>query len=144
MKNVSFTYPEGVVFECTRCGLCCGDTDKKTRRILLLEPEAEAISAKTSLPKPGFSKKVMGKEPYCREMKKDREGKCCFLKDNHCTIYEQRPLICRFYPFELKFSSSQNQHVFAVTFECPAIGKGKLQGKTDFEKLFALAKERLV
>jgi Fe-S-cluster containining protein len=108
-----------------------------------LESEANAISAETCLPKHDFTTKVKDRNPYCFEMKKTSEGKCVFLKDNQCTIYKLRPLICRFYPFELKFDQEKDQHVFDFTLECPAIGKGKVVTHKDFEELFFLAQERL-
>jgi Fe-S-cluster containining protein len=140
---VDFTYPANVSFECSKnCGLCCGDTKQKTRRILLLESEADKIRAETAKPIEFFAKQTANKAPYCFEMKKI-EGKCVFLKDNKCTIYELRPLICRFYPFELKFSEDKKIHLFDFTLECPTINKGKLMTKADFEALFLLARERL-
>jgi Fe-S-cluster containining protein len=129
-------------FECTKCGLCCGDTEQKTRHILLLESEAEEISQKTSQKTQDFCEPIIGKEPYVYEMEKTM-GKCVFLKDNQCTIYELRPLICRFYPFELKFSSDQNRYIFTATQECIGMDKGKTLSKEDFEKLFLLASQRL-
>ena len=76
-------------------------------------------------------------------MKKSGEGKCVFLKDTHCSIYPLRPLICMFYPFELKFNENKESHSFDFTFECPGINQGKLLHKADFEKLFAAAQKRL-
>ncbi len=142
-RKVDFTCPNKVLFECSKCGLCCGDTRQKTRHILVLEPEANAISTETSLPKQAFTKQLAGKNPYRYEMKKDQEGKCFFLKDNQCSIYRLRPLICRFYPFELKFDAEKDQHVFDLTLECPGIGKGKMMTEKKFEELFLLAQERL-
>jgi Fe-S-cluster containining protein len=110
---------------------------------LVLESEADTIAAETSLPKEVFAEKIAGKIPYCFEMKKSGEGKCFFLKDNQCSVYTLRPLICRFYPFELKFDSKRNMHVFDFTVECPGINKGKTLAKRDFEALFLLAQERL-
>jgi Fe-S-cluster containining protein len=140
---VNFVCPTNVVFECNRCGLCCGDTEEKTRHILLLESEKTAISAQTCLPKEAFTEQIDDKNPYCYEMKKNSEGKCFFLKDNQCSIYALRPLICRFYPFELKFDQDKDLHVFNFTFECPGVGKGKMLVRKDFEALFLLARERL-
>ncbi len=140
---MDFTYPDNVCFECSCCGLCCGDTDHKRRRILLLESEAEEISAQTGLPIEDFAVESNGTQPYIYEMKKI-EGECFFLKDNKCTHYELRPLICRFYPFELKFDQDKGLHVFSFTLECPAINKGKVMVKRDFEALFLLAEERLL
>jgi Fe-S-cluster containining protein len=141
---VEFTCPNNVIFECSKCGLCCGDTKEKNRHVLLLEQEANIISKETCLPKETFTTKVTDKNPYCSEMKKNKEGKCFFLKDNQCSIYALRPLICRFYPFELKFDHGKNQYAFNFTFECPGITQGRLVTKKDFEDLFLLAKKRLL
>ena len=141
---MNFTYPTNVLFNCTKCGLCCGDTEQKTRHILLLESEVNEISAQTHQPKQTFTTEVTDKAPYTYEMKKTNQGKCLFLKDNNdCSIYLHRPLICRFYPFELKFVHDKNQYFFDFTLECPEIGKGKKLLKRDFERLFILAKEKL-
>jgi Fe-S-cluster containining protein len=140
---VDFTYPADVRFECNRCGLCCGDTNQKTRHILILEVEAKKISLQTGLSKLEFSKEIEDKLPYAFELKKTSEGKCVFLKDNQCSIYPLRPLICIFYPFELKFDKDKNLHVFDFTVECPRINQGKAIQSRDFKKLFELAQERL-
>jgi Fe-S-cluster containining protein len=139
---LEFTYPTDTCFECNCCGICCADTDHKLRHILLLESEAEEISVATGKPIEDFCNESNGTQPYVYEMKKV-EGDCIFLKDNKCTNYEHRPLICRFYPFELKFDADKDTHVFTATEECPMIGQGKLVSKKDFEALYALASERL-
>jgi len=140
---LDFIYPEGVCFECNCCGLCCGDTDHKLRHILMLESEAEAISAATGLPIEDFAAEAKGTPPYLYEMRKT-EGDCFFLKENKCTIYGERPLICRFYPFELKYDKEKDMHVFRFTNECPTINLcGRLMTQKDFEALFKLALERL-
>lgn len=143
LKKVDYTYPANVSFSCNKCGLCCGDTKIKTRHILLLESEAKNISVLSTQPIEKFAELTTEKKPYVYEMKKPSEGKCIFLKDNQCTIYQQRPLICRFYPFELKFAQDKSTHVFDFTLECPTIGKGKTLTKKDFEELFLLAIEKL-
>ncbi len=140
---MDFTYPIDLSFKCSKCGLCCGDTKRKTRHILLLETEAQKISQKTSLAKSTFSTEIKDKQPYLYEMKKSSDRKCAFLKEGQCTIYELRPLICIFYPFELKFDPDSNQNVFDFTLECPGINQGKPFAKKDFAELFEIAEERL-
>jgi Fe-S-cluster containining protein len=140
---LDFTYPNELFFECSKCGICCGDTKQKIRHILLLESEANAISTEMRLSKQSFTKPIANKAPYCYEMKKDKEGKCLFLKKNQCSIYGLRPLICRFYPFEFKFDKEKNKYGFSFTFECPEIGKGKRLTKKVFEELFLLAQKKL-
>ena len=140
---MDFTYPPNLRFECNRCGLCCGNTPEKTRHILLLQNEAASIAFNTSRAINSFSVEVKDTFPYVFEMKKASDGKCVFLEGNQCKIYALRPLICRFYPFELKFDLNKETHVFSFTLECPAMNQGKVLSQKDFKRLFELAQERL-
>jgi len=140
-KNIlEFDYPKNVRFRCERCALCCGDTKNRVRTILLLKIEADRISQKTSMSPNDFAEKIKGFEPYVYKMKKTYDGKCVFLKDKSCSIYGLRPLICRFYPFQLKNMES-NRYAFAYTEECTGIGKGPELKRRFFEKLFTKLKE---
>ena len=136
LTTVSFNYPKDVCFLCLRCAICCGDTETKTRHILLLETEAKRIAELTSKPIREFAEKTANHDPYVYEMRKTAdEGKCIFLKDNGCTIYQLRPLVCRFYPFELRVAEN-GKHVFLYTRECPGIGQGRKLTKGYFGDLF--------
>ena len=140
---MNFDYPSAVRFRCIKCGKCCGDTKEKTRHVLLLKREAEEISKKTLQPILDFAVKIEGRAPYNYEMKKTAEGgHCLFLENNHCTIYLLRPLICRFYPFELKIAMNQ-KYEFLFTDECPGINQGKTLDYASFKKLFRLAHVKL-
>ncbi len=135
---MTFDYPT-VRFKCVKCGICCGDTTEKTRHILLLTEEAEKIAEATKQPAAEFAVEISGKAPYAFEMRKKMEdGKCVFLADNRCTIYSLRPLICRFYPFELKPDLAERYRFFC-TDECPGVNKGKHLDETYFRRLFQLA-----
>lgn len=130
-----FEYPKRVGFTCNRCSRCCGDTEDENRHVLLLKNDAERISKSTLLDIYKFAEKVTGSEPYGYEMRKNENGKCFFLKNNLCAIYKIRPLICRFYPFQLK-DLGNNNYSFSYTDRCPGIvKKTKLHG-TFFESLF--------
>jgi Fe-S-cluster containining protein len=132
---MGFAYPRSVRFRCDRCALCCGDTESKIRKIVLLEPEAQHIAKETSRPIRGFAERLEGSEPYVYRIKKTRRGKCTFLKGSTCSIYRIRPLVCVFYPFELK-TNPTGSHVFSYTDECPCIGRGAELKRKYFERLF--------
>jgi Fe-S-cluster containining protein len=136
---MSFNYPTGVRFQCVKCGICCGDTKEKIRHILLLRTEAEQITTATSQPISKFTVKIKDKAPYSYEMKKTKDGKCVFLENNRCVIYAVRPLICKFYPFELKIAHG-GKHMFRYTLECSGINKGRMLSKNYFRKLLRLAR----
>jgi Fe-S-cluster containining protein len=100
-----------------------------------MEPEALHISDRTSTPVSEFANRLRGSEPYVYRLKKTQEGKCTFLKGNSCSIYRIRPLVCRFYPFELR-ANSRGSHVFSYTDECPCIDHGVKLKREYFERLF--------
>lgn len=138
-----FSYPRDVCFECTRCALCCGDTQSRARHVLLLREEAQTISRAVLEAVEAFAVEIKGQEPYAYEMKKTaEEGKCFFLEGRNCIVYELRPLVCRFYPFELR-AKKDGKHRFFYTQECPGIGRGKELEKDYFEGLFRRACRQL-
>ena len=138
---MNFEYPSKLRFQCIKCAICCGDTSQKTRHILLLNTEAQQIAETSAQPITNFAQKT-NKIPYTYEMKKTaKDGKCIFLKNNRCTIYPQRPLICRFYPFQLT-TTPNGKHQFHFTMECPGINKGKPLPEAYFRKMLRLAREK--
>lgn len=134
MGTLNFEYPKHVCFTCNRCALCCGDTEEMTRQILLLKTEAELIAKETSKSIDKFAEETEGSEPFAYKMRKNG-GKCVFLRDNLCSIYDRRPIICRFYPFKLE-NYGGNRYVFSYTEECLGIGKGTRLKRVFFEGLF--------
>jgi Fe-S-cluster containining protein len=118
-----------------RCAVCCGDTKDKVRSILLLKTEADSIAKRTFISLDNFAEKIEGFEPYTYQMIKTEDRKCLFLKDDSCSIYKIRPLICRFYPFQLK-NFGNKRYAFTYTDECPGIGEGPRLKKAFFERLF--------
>jgi hypothetical protein len=139
--RTSFAYPKNIRFHCTKCKLCCGDTRKRARHILLLKKEAEKISKITSKPLKAFSRRIRGRDLYVYEMRKTEEGKCPFLRENTCEIYRSRPLICRYYPFRLR-TVRNGKRVFSFTSECPGIGTGAILRKNYFERLLKRARDQ--
>jgi Fe-S-cluster containining protein len=97
--------------------------------------DAERISNKTLLSIHEFAEQVPNCEPYSYQMRKPEDGKCFFLENNRCTIYEIRPLICRFYPFQLE-NLRNNRYSFSYTNKCEGTGKGPHHKKEFFEDLF--------
>jgi Fe-S-cluster containining protein len=95
-----------------------------------------------------FAQDAFGNAPYVYEMLKKPDGKCIFLHDEKCTVYEVRPLICRFYPFELS-TDQVGTCSFGVTDECPGVshpdtkGVGKRLDSSFFKALFDMARAEL-
>jgi Fe-S-cluster containining protein len=104
--------------------------------------EVEQIAKAASQPISKFAARIKGKAPYSYEMKKRvKDGKCVFLENDQCSIYSLRPLICRFYPFELKLLTRQ-KFKFLFTEECLGINKGQKLSASYFKRLLRLAKTK--
>ena len=107
-----------------------------------MKTEAEQIAEATLKPIAEFAEKIENRAPYVYEMKKTVENeKCVFLENNRCAIYPLRPIICRFYPYELKTANS-GKYKFLFTEECPGINKGRILSKAYFKKMLRLAHAR--
>lgn len=136
---MDFNYPKKIRFDCIYCGVCCCNTMSKNRHILMLKHEVNQISSKLNKKISDFAVESIGNDSYLFEMKKN-DGKCIFLDQyNKCSIYLLRPLICKFYPFEL-INQKNEEFKFKVTYECPGIGLGKVLRKEYFIDLFNQAK----
>lgn len=140
-ENDKFDYPKNLRFYCTKCGICCGDTKERCRSILLLKREVEDIAKEVLKPISDFTVNSEEMKPYSYKMKKTENGKCVFLKDNRCIIYPLRPLICKFYPFELKVMNNK-KYKFLQTEECPGINEGQVLRKSYFQRMFLYAKRK--
>lgn len=126
-------FPEGIRWRCKRCGMCCGDTGDRERRILAMEYEVDSISRFTGLEADAFSYPTW-RGIYTHTIRKVN-GACVFLKNGSCSIYEARPLVCVFYPFSMSLRDGRLR--FELTKEkCPGIGEGEVLGREYFEGLF--------
>lgn len=75
--------------------------------------------------------------PY--EVKKREDGRCVFLKDGECSIYDHRPLVCKCYPFSIE-EVRPDLYVFEPNLEeCPGIGEGGELRRDFFERLLGEA-----
>jgi Fe-S-cluster containining protein len=91
-------------FECDFCARCC--TRQFNDHVFLLNADATRLM--------GSDSHCMEPAPYyelCDQygrfyvsgyaLRTKGDGSCIFLRDKRCTIYGQRPMICRLYPFML-------------------------------------------
>ncbi|MBS7623393.1 YkgJ family cysteine cluster protein [Candidatus Bathyarchaeota archaeon] len=141
LSHFKISYPTLVNWRCLRCSICCRDTPRHPRRIRLLLKEAIEISRKTGIPVEQFARKAQDQR-YPYEMRK-RYGSCLFLEGRYCRLYDYRPLVCRFYPFEMESDGSTLKILFAGE-ACPGSGRGQPLGEHFFRRLATHAIERLI
>jgi Fe-S-cluster containining protein len=119
------SYPNNIIWKCQKCAICCQDTTVHLRRIRILTNEAINISKKKGIPINEFASLTPDKI-YSYEINKNNST-CYFLLKKRCKIYSYRPLVCRFYPFELK-NECGSLKFQVIDHECLGIERGhKLQ-----------------
>ena len=92
-------------FSCLRCGECCRGEDNS---VLVFPREVRRICAATGLawlevagpPEEGEWGRDGSFHTLEWRLKKDGES-CRFFQEGRCSIYRDRPLLCRTYPFYL-------------------------------------------
>jgi len=142
-QDLEIIYPRDTHWRCLRCHACCGDTKQHIRHIRLLETEATAISHFTGCQQERFCTSLDESGPYKFEMLKQSSGDCVFLKGSSCTVYPERPLTCKFYPFYLK-ETSEGRYKFGLTNEnCPGLGQGPSLKIEFFAELLEMASKRM-
>ena len=93
MKFENVVFPDKLGFKCKRCGRCCRDAPADVNA-----EEQQLIESK------GFTDFLDYPDgtPQ-RFIKRKSDGSCLFLtKENKCSIYEVRPMICRLAPFDVR------------------------------------------
>ena len=136
VEVVEFYYPADARWSCTDCGDCCGDVDDETRMILLLTEDIERIEETGAT---GFYEDWDGGS-FTGIMCKN-EGKCVFYTGEGCSIYDNRALLCRMYPFWLE--KQEEYFMFGLDHECPGVNKGKTLGEGFFKRLLQMALETM-
>lgn len=118
-------YKDGLQFECTQCGRCCGGApgfvwvNAAEIAAMAKESGAESVSE--------FEGKFVRKVGARKSLIEFENGDCVFLDPvkRTCTLYNSRPRQCRTWPFW--DSNLKTPEDWQQTCEvCPGAGKGQL------------------
>ena len=126
-------------FECTRCGKCCQGSDSESHTATVFPAEIRQIEDASAdswsdivRPMP-FGIRDGAGETFEWALQIDDCGDCTFLEtegsQTRCRIYDERPLLCRTYPFSLGLPGTGESRANAVAVagrvrasECPGLG----------------------
>ncbi len=95
-------------FACKMCGECCTDTSGGDALVMVFPDEIHAIMNYTGFAWEDIAQPfpevvtINGKEVTFEWALIKDGGRCRFLSDGLCSIYQVRPSICRTYPFMLE------------------------------------------
>ena len=118
-------YHNGLQFSCTQCGHCCtGDPGF----VWLSEEECDALADRMGLEPLAFRRRytrvVHRKGQKHRSLVEQANHDCIFWRQGvGCSVYEQRPLQCRTWPFWRSNLRSAEDWSEAAE-ECPGMNQG--------------------
>lgn len=104
--------------DCTECANCC-----KQVRPTLSEEEVDRLARRLEMPREQFIEKhLVRSEPGDDNPWVTRTTPCPFLKENRCSVYEDRPANCSDYPYLYKEDfASRTLAMIDRTFTCPIV-----------------------
>jgi Fe-S-cluster containining protein len=117
--------PEGINYECTGCGKCCGgwavpmtqdDYERVTEHDWAEINPKQFATLTLFRPLKGYESKGT---PYTHAIKEGKDGHCPFLVDNLCYIHskfgsEEKPSICQLFPY--CFNETPSGYYAALSF----------------------------
>lgn len=127
-------YEKGLKFACQGCSYCCGH---EPGYVFLSEADLSRLAHGLGLTDEAFT------EIYCRKidmgsfymisLREKENFDCEFLTEKGCSVYENRPMQCRTYPFWVNVVESSQ------TWEeegklCPGINKGQKFSKNQIQE----------
>jgi Fe-S-cluster containining protein len=125
-------WDQGIRFECQGSGKCC--VSHGGYGYVYMTKEDRIRMAKTlGLSTQQFTKKYCVKqEDGLYHLIDGEEGRCFFLEDKRCGVYEGRPTQCRTWPFWPEVMNAKTWQREVAQF-CPGVGQGKLWSKEEIK-----------
>ncbi|MEM6688715.1 MAG: YkgJ family cysteine cluster protein [Planctomycetota bacterium] len=129
--NSDAWYKEGLQFECTQCGGCCSGGPGF---VWIDDNELQAMANHLKIEVEDFKRKFTRMVDGRRSLT-ERQNYDCVLLDQEsrkCTVYENRPIQCRTWPFW--DSCVQSKKAWQATCRvCPGAGTGRLYSLDQIE-----------
>lgn len=126
----------GLRFGCTQCGNCCSGGPGV---VLVNDQEIDALAARLGMDRQRFIDAYTNQTPRGRSLNEHRteQGLDCVFLDRQslpgraiCSVYEDRPIQCRVWPFWNDIVRTRRTWVKA-SGNCPGIDRGRLYSPQD-------------
>jgi uncharacterized protein len=113
---------EGLAFECTRCGACCTGAPGF---VWVNADEIAKLAEFLGMDQQAFSRRYVRRVSSRYSLVEKPGGDCIFWsKDAGCTVYSERPVQCRTWPFWAENIESR-QAWERTQRGCPGAGRGQ-------------------
>ena len=125
-------YHDGLSFTCTRCGNCCGGGPGY---VWADEAEIRALAARLELSVTEFRRRYTRFENGRTSLAEKRNYDCIFYdRQSGCTVYEDRPLQCRTWPFWGKVVATPRTWEIESE-DCPGMNQGRRWSAEEIREL---------
>lgn len=124
-------YKDGLQFECSQCGDCCSGAPGF---VWVDDAEIETLAKRLEMELDAFERKFVRQVGVRKSLVEYPDGDCIFLDPDSrgCTVYEDRPVQCRTWPFWN--SNLSNRREWKETCRvCPGSGTGRLYTLEEIE-----------
>jgi len=132
MSNAPW-YKNGLQFECTQCGCCCGGGPGY---VWVTSQDIKNLAKQVGLPDDVFEQTlVYTVRGHKKSLKNYPDGDCVLLdeKTRGCLAYEVRPLQCRTWPFWPQNVDAKSSWK-TIAKSCPGCNQGKLYTLAEIEE----------
>jgi Fe-S-cluster containining protein len=137
-------FAAGLPFSCRRCSSCCRH---ESGYVYLSEQDLSRLATAFKMEYTAFI------QTWCRWIPfevgserlalKEKSNFDCIFWNNQCTVYEERPLQCRTFPFwDVVVCSSAAWETAGSG--CPGINTGEMHKREKIERFLRLMEEELV
>ncbi len=120
---------KGISWTCRMCGRCCDSPTITKKDIANISGHLKISFEECVQTYLTFFDGVIGEL-------KEVKGKCIFLKNNKCSIYKVRPLICRIRPYSPQLKNGELVLTYDRWFlkNCPGLYEGNLPVDEEYIK----------
>ena len=124
-------YKDGLQFECSQCGDCCSGAPGF---VWVDDAEIEKLAKRMEMELDAFERKFVRQVGVRKSLVEYPDGDCIFLDPDSrgCTVYEDRPVQCRTWPFWNSNLSSRREWKETCRV-CPGSGTGRLYTLEEIE-----------
>jgi Fe-S-cluster containining protein len=123
-------YADGLQFECTQCGKCCGG---EPGYIWVTPEEIHQAAEAQGMHVLDFCQMYVAEYDRGFSLREMDNGDCCLLREGKCTIYAVRPMQCRTWPWWP--SNLSSPAAWRDTGRrCPGVGRGRTWSLTEIAR----------
>ncbi len=127
-------YEHGLRFTCTQCSACCRFD---SGYVFVSASDRERIAAELKITETEFIERycinVYGPNGRRISLGEHSNKDCIMWRDGGCSIYNERPMQCRSYPFWPQILEARSAWVDAAR-SCPGVNVGRIHTETEIEQ----------